>query len=158
MKNKKISAGLIMWDIVNGIPKILLAKPGGPYFWKKTKCFGIPKGQINMNEEIFDCAIREFTEETSIKPIGDFIKLNPVKYKSGKTVYAWIFRGTFNIEEFKSLPFEMEYPFKSGKFQEFPELIEPEMMDLDKAMKMILFSQESFIHQMRKYFISLNLL
>jgi predicted NUDIX family NTP pyrophosphohydrolase len=158
-KKKVISAGLILWDIIDGIPSILLAKPGGPFFWrKKEKCFGIPKGQINDGENIFDGAVREFEEETGIIPKGPYELVPSVKYGSGKIVHAWSFRGKFNKSKFKSNSFTLEWPPKSGKIQTFEELVEPEMMDLDRAMKMVMRSQEGFIHSMREYFKEKNLL
>lgn len=158
-KKKVISAGLIMWNIENETPKILLAKPGGPYFFRKTeKCFGIPKGHVDEGENIFNGAVREFVEETGIVPKGPYEQIPSVTYGSGKIVHAWAFRGAFRGEEFKSNSFPLEWPPKSGKTQVFEELVEPEMMDLDRAMKMIMRSQEGFVHSMREYFKNLDLL
>lgn len=158
MGKKVMSAGLIMWDIIDGTPHILLAKPGGPFFYRKTtKCFGIPKGQVEPGEDIFKGAIREFEEETGIKPKGPFEEIKPVKYNSGKIVYAWAFKGTFDKSKFKSNSFSMEWPPKTGKTQEFPELVEPAMMDLNYAFDMIMRSQEPFIDSMKKFFETKNL-
>lgn len=151
-KSKEISAGLLMWDIIDGVPKIFLAKPGGPYFWKKhERCFGIPKGHIEENENLLQCAIREFQEETGITPKGPYVEIPSSIYKSGKIVHAWMFRGTFN-GNFKSNSFKMEFPPKSGQFKEFPELDKPTMADIESAKKLVMISQDCFVESAEKYF------
>ena len=101
--------------------------------------------------------ITEFEEETGIKPKGPFEEIKPVKYNSGKIVYAWAFKGTFDKSKFKSNSFSMEWPPKTGKTQEFAELVEPAMMDLNYAFDMIMRSQEPFIDSMKKFFETKNL-
>jgi len=157
-KNKDVSAGLIMWDIIDGVPSILLGKPGGPY-WKNPKTkkhYGIPKGKIEEGEDILTCAIREFEEETSIQTKGPYIKIPSIKYKNGKTVHAFAFRSKFS-GEIKSNVFKMEWPPHSGMMIDVPELESAKMFDLDSAMESIMISQEGFIHSMREYFKTLEL-
>lgn len=149
---KEISAGLLMYDIIDGEIKILLAKPGGPYFYRKNKkCFGIPKGHVEDGESIKDTAIREFIEETGIKPHGPYINLDSVKYKSGKRVYAWAFRGKFD-GKIESNEFELEWPPKSGKKQSFPELVDADMYTLEEAKELIMVSQEGLIETFKELY------
>lgn len=157
-RNKEISAGLIMWDIEDGVPKILLGKPGGPYFINKHgKVFGIPKGKVEEGESILEGAIREFEEETGLQTKGPYIEMPSVKYNSGKTVHAFAFRSKFS-GEIKSNIFKMEWPPHSGKVIDVPELEHAKMFDLDTAIEVIMISQEGFVHSMREYFKSINVL
>lgn len=151
-KSKEVSAGLLMWDIIDGKPHVFLARPGGPYFKNKhEKCFGIPKGHIEQNENLLQCAIREFTEETGIIPSGPYHEINAAKYKSGKIVHAWMFRGSFS-GKIKSNLFTLEFPPRSGEIKEFPELEKPGMFDLETSKKLVMISQESLINDAENFF------
>ena len=156
-KNPKTdnSAGLLMWDIINGVPKILLCHPGGPYYANKdAKGWSIPKGLIEGGEYKFAAAIREFFEETQISPPLQNIKyldLGFVTYKSGKQVYAWAFQGKFP-GKIISNKFEMESPKGSGKTEWFPENDKGEMFTLKEARDKIVVSQEPFLDKMEKWF------
>jgi len=159
---KENSAGLLMWDIIDGVPKVLLCHPGGPYFWKKdAKAWTIPKGLIEAEdgEGIFHAACREFEEETDIKPISnsrtDYWYLSTVTYKSGKVIWAWAFRGKFP-GKIKSNTFEMEWPPKSGKIVKFPECDRGQMFTLAEAREKILVSQEPFLDRLQ-LFLETNL-
>lgn len=117
------SAGLLMYRVRQGGVEFLLVHPGGP-FWK-TKDAGswtIPKGEISAGENPFDAAVREFEEELGFRPEGEFAPLGSVKQKSGKTVQAWAFAGDCDPAQVRSNTFRMEWPPKSGKFVEFPEV------------------------------------
>lgn len=158
--NKEIqkSAGLLMWDIIDGVPKVLLCHPGGPYFKNKNfKSWGIPKGLIKDNEEILEAAIREFEEETSIKTIPPYESLGSVIHKNGKIVYAYTFHGKFP-GYIKSNIFEMEWPPKSGKIQSFPENDKGEMFIFEEAMKKIIGSQEPFIERLQDFLTKKHIL
>ena len=119
----KKSAGLIMYTNNNSKLKIFLVHPGGPYFTKKDEGgWSIPKGLIEDNEETLSAALREFEEETGLKPAGEFFPIGEVSMKSGKTIYAWAFEGTEDKNFlFSSNLFEMEWPPNSGKREKFPE-------------------------------------
>ena len=150
--NNIISAGLIMWDIENGVPKILLCHMGGPYWENKDlKSWGIPKGKIEDDEKILDAAIREFEEETGIKPIPPFEPIESVKYKNGKIVHAFAFRSKFP-GKINSNTFALEWPKGSGNIKQFPENDIGKMFTIEEAMKKIMVSQEHFVKQMGEYF------
>jgi len=156
-KTKEKSAGLIMWDIENDTPKILLCHMGGPFFKKKTRSWSIPKGKIEENETIFDAAKREFIEETGIKPIPPFDYIGNVRYPNGKEVFAYAFKSKF-IGKIKSNHFVMEWPPKSGKIMSFPENDYGKMITLDEAKDLMIYSQIDFIDMMENYFKTKNLL
>ncbi len=119
----KQSAGLLMYRVRNGRPEFLLVHPGGP-FWKKKDAgaWTIPKGEIEPGEDALQSAQREFAEELGFKPQGDFIALPAVKQKSGKLVLAWAFQGDCDPASCKSNTFSLEWPPRSGRIQEFPEI------------------------------------
>jgi predicted NUDIX family NTP pyrophosphohydrolase len=146
MKNL-ISAGLLMYKRHAGIVKVFLVHPGGPFFVNKDEGYwSIPKGLVEGNEDLLKAAIREFEEETGINPKGDFIALNSVKQKSGKTVYAWAFE-YFGNEEIKivSNHFEVKWPPNSGKKQSFPEVDQGKLFTIAEAKQKMNSAQVEFL-------------
>jgi len=119
----KISAGLLMYRVRDGELEFLLVHPGGP-FWqdRDAGAWTIPKGEIQEGENPLAAARREFEEETGFKAQGDFIELAPIQQRSGKIVHAWAFSGDCDPARVKSNSFKMEWPPKSGRFQECPEV------------------------------------
>src|SRR5271170_2293318 len=121
-RSKEISAGLLAFRRVNGL-EILLAHPGGPFWVKKDAgAWTIPKGLVAAGEDLLAAARREFAEETNLIPSGETVALAPVNQKSGKTVHAFAFEGDFDLTQFTSNTFEIEWPPKSGRRQSFPEI------------------------------------
>ena len=112
----KQSAGILLYKIVNGEMEVLLAHPGGP-FWKNKDlgAWSIPKGEFTESENALDAAIREFEEETGTRLSGNFIELDSVKLKSGKTVYAWALEKDLDVATVKSNEFEIAWPPKAVK-------------------------------------------
>lgn len=146
----KISVGLIMYDVIDDIGKILLVKSGGPYFKNVKRSYGIPKGLIDNGETMLIGAIREFIEETGIVPHSPYHSIDFIKYKY-KTVYAWIFKGEFP-GKITSNYFEMEYPPKSGKIQKFPENESGKMVTLKEAESIIFKNQLPFLERIKTFF------
>lgn len=119
----KTSAGLILYRMQSGQLEVLLVHPGGPFWGKKDEgAWFVPKGELNVGEEPLAGAKREFEEETGLKPEGEFLALGSVKQKSGKTIVAWAFEGDCDPSSIKSNTFSIEWPPKSGRQQEFPEI------------------------------------
>jgi len=130
----KKSAGLAMYRIRSGALEILLVHLGGPFWAKKDAgAWFIPKGEIAPGEDELSAAQREFHEETGFQPSGPFIPLGTVKHKSGKTVTAWAFEGDCDPSAVKSNTFKMEWPPRSGKQQEFPEVDRAAFFTLEAA-------------------------
>ncbi len=119
----KKSAGLLMYRIRDGVLEVLLVHPGGP-FWTRKDAGGwfVPKGEVAPGEDDAAAAIREFTEETGLKPHGPYLTLGAVRHKSGKMVTAWAFEGDCDPSTLVSNTFSMEWPPHSGKQREFPEI------------------------------------
>jgi predicted NUDIX family NTP pyrophosphohydrolase len=119
----KNSAGLAMYRTRNGELEILLVHPGGPFWAKKDQgAWFLPKGELETGEEPLAAAQREFEEETGLQPKGTFVSLGSVRQKSGKTIRAWAFEGDCDPELLRSNTFTLEWPPKSGKRREFPEI------------------------------------
>lgn len=150
MKNKRISAGLLMFRINNNQPELFLAHPGGPYFFKKDEGhWSIPKGEPEIEEEILVTAIREFKEETGITAVGNFIPLGSIIQKGGKEVYCWAFQGDLPPNYVHECNFfEDEWPPDSGRFVEFPEIDKVSFFTIEEAKVKIKSAQIPFINRL----------
>lgn len=148
----KQSAGILLYKFIDKTIYFLLVHPGGP-FWKNKdlESWSIPKGEFTDDEEPLPAAMREFKEETGFEleseSEDDFIALEPVKLKSGKTVYAWALEFDIDVTLVKSNEFEMEWPPKSGSIKNFPEIDKAEWFQTDEALKKINPAQADFIIQ-----------
>ena len=144
-----LSAGLLMYRIKDGRIEFLLAHPGGPFYRNKDEgAWSIPKGEPDADEDLLLTAQREFEEETGVKPTGPFIPLKPIKQKGGKIVHAWAFEGDCDPAAIKSNTFTMEWPPKSGRQMEFPEIDRAEFFDLATARMKIKARQEALIEEL----------
>jgi predicted NUDIX family NTP pyrophosphohydrolase len=152
---QNISAGLLMCRFYSTHTlQFFLVHPGGPFYTNKNEgVWSIPKGIPNENEDLLAAAQREFKEETGIIPGEPFIPLDSVKQKGGKIVHAWAFIGEWNAESgIVSNTFKLEWPPRSGKFQEFPEQDRAEWMDYDTAVKHINPAQVAFLDRATLHF------
>ncbi len=148
----KVSAGLLLYRIREGNPEVLLVHPGGPFWAKKDLgAWSIPKGEIeNDADDYFETAKREFKEETGFLPEGNFIPLDSIKQKGGKTVHAWAIEGDCDTTLLISNTFTMEWPPRSGIQQEFPETDRAEFFPLETARQKINPAQAEFISRLEK--------
>jgi predicted NUDIX family NTP pyrophosphohydrolase len=129
--------------------EVLLAHPGGPFWAKKDDgSWSIPKGEFADGEDPLAAAKREFEEEMGVSPAGDFIPLGTVRQPGGKMVFAWAIRADFDPSRLKSNMFSMEWPPKSGKRQEFPEVDRATWFGIDAARLKILKGQAPFLDQL----------
>ncbi len=132
------SAGLLMYRHVDNQLEVFLAHPGGPLWSKKDLgAWTIPKGEYNDDEDPLDAAIREFHEETSFTSSGPMLPLGQVKQKNGKLVTAWAFEGDCDPSALRSNNFTMEWPPRSGRRHEFPEVDRGAWFSLDEARQKI---------------------
>ena len=138
-----------MYRIKDGLIQVLLAHPGGPFFQNKDEgAWSIPKGEPDADEDLFVTAQREFEEETGLKPCGPFIPMKPIKQKGGKIVHAWAFEGDCDPATITCNTFTMEWPPRSGKQTEFPEIDRGEFFDLVTARRKIKSGQEAFLDEL----------
>lgn len=130
---KTTSAGLLMYRrSTEGKIEVFLVHPGGPFHAKKDS-WGIPKGLVEEGEDLFTAAKREFEEETSFKVTADkFIELTPAT-RPEKTVYAWAFEGDCDPSQLKSNTCFVEWPPRSGKQMEIPEIDRGEFFTIEQA-------------------------
>jgi predicted NUDIX family NTP pyrophosphohydrolase len=143
------SAGLLMYRMKRGALQVLLVHPGGPYWRKKDEgAWTIPKGEIDDDEDALDAARREFEEETGLRPEGPFIALTPVKQKGGKVVHAWAFAGDCDPGRLRSNTFELEWPPRSGRRREFPEVDRAEFFEVDEARTKMNPAQVALVEQL----------
>lgn len=149
----KQSAGILAYRKNSAGWQVFLVHPGGP-FWRKKDvgAWSVPKGEFTAEEDALDAARREFLEETGIEVSGDFIPLQPVKLKSGKKIFAWAVESGFDAANIKSNFFEMEWPPKSGKFGEFPEVDRGEWFFFETAVEKINAGQVGLIKELQKKF------
>jgi predicted NUDIX family NTP pyrophosphohydrolase len=136
----KLSAGILLYRIKNEKPEVFLCHPGGPFYKNKDDgVWSIPKGEFDNAEEPIAAAKREFEEETGQKIDGHFIPLKPIRYKDGrKIVYAWAVQGEIDTEKIQSNLFPLEWPPKSGKYIDVPEVDKGEWFAVESARQKIL--------------------
>ena len=144
----KKSAGLLLFRRRERL-EVLLVHPGGPLWAKKDEgAWSIPKGEIDPGEDPLAAARREFEEELGSSVTGDFVALDPVRQASGKLVYAWAVEADFDPATFMSGTFSMEWPPRSGRQQEFPEVDRAEWFTIDEAKRKINRAQVQLVNQL----------
>ncbi len=145
---QKRSAALLLYRLT-GDPglEVLIAHMGGP-FWanKDARAWSIPKGEYEDGDSPRDTAYREFEEEMgSAPPVGQPIELGEARQPSGKIITTYAIEGNFDASNIRSNTFEMEWPKKSGKIQEFPEIDRAEWMSIVKASEKLVKGQVSIL-------------
>ena len=147
----KNSAGLLLYRIRDGNIEVFLVHPGGPFWAKKDLgVWSIPKGEMDEGEKLLDAARREFEEETGFSPEGIFRELTPVRQRSGKIVHAWAVQGDCDPTAIRSNTFTLEWPPRSGRMQEIPEVDRAEWFDFDAAREKILEGQRGLLDELRR--------
>jgi predicted NUDIX family NTP pyrophosphohydrolase len=131
--------------------QVLLAHPGGPFFARKDAgAWSIPKGELESDEEPRLCALREFEEETGIRPDSAALQpLGEIQQRGGKRVEAWAFAGEWAGGRPSSNSFEMEWPPRSGKKQSFPEIDRLEWFSLAQARAKLNPAQVELLDRLR---------
>jgi predicted NUDIX family NTP pyrophosphohydrolase len=146
------SAGILLFRRSGEETEFLLVHPGGPFWAKKDAgAWSIPKGQIEDEEEPRACAIRELEEELGEAPEIDpeqLIELGSIRQRAGKVVEAWAAEADFDPAALASNTFAMEWPPRSGKQQEFPEVDRAEWLGLEQAREKILPAQAELLDRL----------
>jgi predicted NUDIX family NTP pyrophosphohydrolase len=147
----KTSAGILLFKRENGKFFYFLVHPGGP-FWKNKDlgAWSVPKGEASEEESLMERALTEFYEETGKEINGNFIELQPVKQKAGKTVYAWALESDLETHGLFSNTLIINWPPKSGKSMEIPEVDRWEWFESEEAKKKINPAQCDFIIQLEE--------
>jgi predicted NUDIX family NTP pyrophosphohydrolase len=140
----KTSAGILPFRRKPGL-ELYLVHMGGPYWRNKTRSWSIVKGEVEEGEDLLQAAKREFHEETGQEINGEFLSLGEVK-TSGKTIYAWAVEAEPSTK-ITSNTFTIEWPPKSGKTAQFPEVDKAAWFDPETAKEVIVKSQLPFLER-----------
>ena len=118
--------------------EVFLVHPGGPFWAKKDKgAWTVPKGEYGPDENALQAACREFTEETGFTATGPFVELGVVRQKSGKLVTVWAFEGDCDPDQLISNTCEIEWPPRSGRRIEIPEVDRGRWFNIPQAREYI---------------------
>ncbi|MHB9863306.1 NUDIX domain-containing protein [Streptomyces sp. YIM S03343] len=134
-------------------PEVLLGHMGGPYFAKKDAgAWSVPKGEYEHGETAWDAARREFREELGLPPPdGDAVPLGEVRQTGGKVVTVWAVEADLDPASAVPGTFSMEWPPRSGRIQEFPELDRVAWFGLDDAREVIVKAQTAFLDRLAEH-------
>ncbi len=144
------SAGVLLYRRGAAVLEVLLAHPGGP-FWrgKDAGAWSIPKGEIREGESELTAAWREFAEETGYRPkVTGRRSLGSLRQPGGKLVHVWTVEDDWDPARLASNTFTMEWPPRSGRTQEFPEVDRAAWFSLKQARKKILKAQAEFLDRL----------
>jgi predicted NUDIX family NTP pyrophosphohydrolase len=145
---KKQSAGIVVYRMRPEAPEFFLVHPGGPFWARKDAgAWSIPKGETSEGEEKFRAARREFEEETGLALEGTFIELVPVEQPGGKVIHSWAIEQELDASLVKSNLFVMEWPPRSGRQQEFPEVDRAGWFAWPLALRKVLKGQRAILIQ-----------
>jgi predicted NUDIX family NTP pyrophosphohydrolase len=144
------SAGILLYRAGDRGLEVLLVHPGGPFFARKDDgAWGIPKGVYEDDEAPLAAARREFAEELgSPSPDGPTLDLGEIRQKNGKRVTAWALEGDLDADVITSNTFTIEWPPRSGRRQEFPEIDRAGWFTLDAARVKILAAQAPLLDRL----------
>jgi predicted NUDIX family NTP pyrophosphohydrolase len=147
----KQSAGILVYRTRSNGLEIFLCHPGGPFYKNKdTDVWSIPKGELDNEEDPLAAAKREFKEETGQEINGEFVPLKPIKYKNGKIVYAWAIEGDVDANSVQSNLFPLEWPPKSGKYIDVPEVDRGEWFIIEIAKQKILPALNPLLEELQE--------
>ena len=140
------SAGILLFRRRRGAIEVLLAHPGGPFWAKKDEgAWSIPKGVYEPGEDGLSAARREFAEETGAQTEGEAVALGAFRQSSAKTVDVWAIEGEFDPARLKSNTFTLEWPPRSGRRREVPEIDRVQWFALDEASRKMLKGQRPIL-------------
>ncbi|WP_406470841.1 NUDIX domain-containing protein [Streptomyces hirsutus] len=147
------SAGLLVFRHTDHGLEVLLGHMGGPFFARRDAgAWTVPKGEYDAGEMAWDAARREFEEELGLPPPdGEAVPLGEVRQSGGKTVTAWAVEGDLDPAAVVPGTFRMEWPPKSGRTREFPELDRVQWLALDRARELVVSAQAAFLDRLAEH-------
>lgn len=149
----KRSAGLLLHRRSGGALEVLLVHPGGPFWARRDEgAWSLPKGEVEDGEEPLAVALREFEEEIGVPPpveMGALVPLGSIRQKRGKVVEAWAAAGDLDVSGgVVSTTFTLEWPPRSGRLQEFPEVDRAAWCSLPEARRRLVPAQAELVDRL----------
>jgi len=144
------SAGLLLYRRAPSL-EVLLVHPGGPFWARKDEgAWSIPKGEVEDGEEPLACALRELAEELGdAAPVPEaFVALGAVRQRAGKEVLAWAASADFDPARLSGSTIELEWPPRSGRRRQVPEVDRAEWFAPDEARKRINPAQAALVDRL----------
>jgi len=150
-----LSAGILLYRRQRRNTEVLIAHPGGPFFTNKHRgAWSIPKGLVDPGEDVEDTARREWEEETGFAlPDGRWFDLGDTELRSGKRVRAWAVEGDVDPARMEANTFTMEWPPRSGRFAEFPEIDDLRWVSRINAAHLLNPAQVVFVERLFKILV-----
>jgi predicted NUDIX family NTP pyrophosphohydrolase len=146
------SAGILLYRRRSGGVEVLLVHPGGPFWANKDEgVWSIPKGLYEAGEDPLAAARREFAEETGTEVAGEAVALGAFRQSSAKIVDAWAIEGDFDPAGLKSNTFTMEWPPRSGKTREVPEVDRAAWFTPEAAVSKLLKGQRPILEALMRH-------
>ncbi|MEU6368906.1 NUDIX domain-containing protein [Streptomyces sp. NPDC046931] len=147
------SAGLLLFRHTDHGLEVLLGHMGGPFFARREAgAWTVPKGEYEPDEPSWEAARREFREELGVPPPdGEAVPLGEVRQTGGKVVTAWAVEADLDPATVVPGTFTMEWPPRSGRLAEFPELDRVEWLGLDRARELIVKAQRAFLDRLAEH-------
>ena len=149
----RTSAGILLYRHGASGPEVLLGHMGGPFWAKKDDgAWSIPKGEHGPDEEPLAVAHREFEEELgSPVPSADLVPLGECRVTRVKVLTVWACEGDLDAEACRSNTFELEWPPRSGRMQEFPEIDRAAWFVVDEARAKLVKGQVPFLDRLLEW-------
>ncbi|GAB4079911.1 NUDIX domain-containing protein [Modestobacter muralis] len=144
------SAGILLYRFTDGVLEVLIGHMGGP-FWARRDAgaWSIPKGESLPGEELMDVARREFAEEMgSPVPAEEFLELGELRTSSSKLVTIWAAEGDLDAATTRSNTFRLEWPPRSGRVQEYPEIDRSAWLPVEQAREKLVRGQAPFLDRL----------
>ncbi|MFJ2006211.1 NUDIX domain-containing protein [Streptomyces chartreusis] len=147
------SAGLLLFRRTDAGLEVLLGHMGGPFFARRDAgAWTVPKGEYESDEPAWDAARREFQEELGLPPPdGEALPLGEVRQTGGKIVTAWAIEADLDPATVVPGTFRMEWPPRSGRTQEFPELDRVRWLPVDRAREVVVKAQAAFLDRLAEH-------
>jgi predicted NUDIX family NTP pyrophosphohydrolase len=146
-----VSAGILMYRRGEAGLDVLLVHPGGPFWrYRDLGAWSIPKGELDNGEDPEEAARREFAEELGITATGRLRPLGQVRQRGGKIVLAYALEGTLDAGAVRSNEISIEWPPRSGRIIQIPEIDRAEWFPLTLAREKILLSQQPFLDRLEE--------
>ena len=145
------SAGVLLYRLGDdGGVEVLIGHMGGPFWARKDDGgWSIPKGEAGPGEDPFDVARREFAEELgSPVPATQILDLGELRVSSGKLLTVWAAEGDLDADATVSNTFSLEWPPRSGRLQEFPEIDRSAWFPVDAARAKLVKGQVPFLDRL----------